>query len=172
MDDETVPSSTLSLDQFHQISEDANSHIEWATVLDIDDAFREDLNRSEVLNKVKASLSTGDRLSFATLLFNTNAGIAGAVGSNHVKNDTWLFTPEMERDFEKYTDFGLHEMVITGYDDQATVKDSNARVHRGILTIRNSWGNRVADQGEFYMTYDYFKTFVAEAHRIGKSTDQ
>ncbi len=170
MDDETIPSSTLSLDQFHRISEDANDHIEWATVLDMDDAFREDLNRSEVLNKVKASLSTGDRLSFATLLFNTDAGIAGAVGLNHVKNDTWLFTPEMERDFEKYTDFGLHEMVITGYDDQATAKDSNGRVHRGILTIRNSWGNRVADQGDFYMTYDYFKNFVVEAHRIGKST--
>ena len=169
-DDETIPSSTLSLDQFHQMGENANSDIEWATVLDIDDAFREDLNRTEVLNKVKASLSTGDRLTFATLLFNTSAGVAGAVGSNHVKNDTWLFTPEMEHDFEKYTDFGFHEMVITGYDDQATAKDSNGRVHRGILTIRNSWGNRVADQGDFYMTYAYFKNFVVEAQRIGKIT--
>lgn len=171
MDNESTPSSTLNLDEFHQMSEDVTSTIERGTILDIDDAFRDDLNRTEILNKVKASLAKGDRVTFATVLFNMDDGIVGAVGFNRVKNDTWLFTPEMERDFEYYTDFGLHEMVITGFDDQATVTDNNGRLYKGVLTIRNSWGDKVADQGNFYMTYDYFKNFVVEAHRIGKSTD-
>lgn len=170
MNDENEPGSTLNLDEFHRMSENVNNTVEWATILDIDDAFQDDLNRTDILNKAKAALSKGNRLTFGTLLFDMNAGTVGAVGSYHVKNDTWLFTPEMEKDFAKYTDFGLHEMVITGYDDQATVKDSNGRVYRGLLTIRNSWGANVADQGNFYMTYDYFKNFVVEAHRIGQST--
>lgn len=168
LNDDTIPSSTLSLDQFHRMSEDANTLIEWTTLLDIDDAFRDDLNRSEVFNRVKSSLASGDRVAFGTVLFNLESGIAGAVGSNHVKNDTWLLTAEMEQDFDQVGVLGLHEMVITGYDDQATAKDNKGRIHHGLFTIRNSWGNRVADQGNFYMTYDYFMHFVIEAHRVGK----
>lgn len=39
-----------------------------------------------------------------------------------------------------------HEVVITGYDEK-----------QELLKIRNSWGTYVSDQGEFYMTYAFFR---------------
>lgn len=39
-----------------------------------------------------------------------------------------------------------HEVVIIGYDDK-----------QRLLKIRNSWGDFVGDNGDFYMTYDFFE---------------
>jgi C1A family cysteine protease len=57
-------------------------------------------------------------------------------------------------------------MIITGYDNNATAIDTQGRVHKGLLTLRNSWGNKVGDQGDFYMSYDYFKALALEVQRI------
>lgn len=39
-----------------------------------------------------------------------------------------------------------HEVIIVGYDDQ-----------QKLLKVRNSWGNFIGDNGDFYMTYDFFE---------------
>lgn len=46
---------------------------------------------------------------------------------------------------------GGHEVLVTGYDDS-----------QKLLKIRNSWGYTVGDNGEFYMTYEYFFSQVKD----------
>jgi C1A family cysteine protease len=58
-------------------------------------------------------------------------------------------------------------MIITGYDDEAIAIDKLGHQHKGLFTLRNSWGSSVADKGNFYMSYDYFKTLAMEAYKIG-----
>lgn len=59
-----------------------------------------------------------------------------------------------------------HVMIVTGYDDKAYAVDRQGHIHRGLFTLRNSWGP-IADEGNFYMTYDYFDGMVMEAIQIG-----
>lgn len=83
---------------------------------------------------------------------------AGACGSYHAANDTWALTNTIKNNTN--IRLGGHEMVIIGYDDNAIVIDNEGDKHQGILYLRNSWGDEVGDQGNYYMTYDFFKTFV------------
>lgn len=61
-------------------------------------------------------------------------------------------------------------MIITGYDDHATARDSAGHAHQGLFTLRNSWGWSVGDWGDFYMSYDYFNTLVMHGIVISKIT--
>ena len=52
-------------------------------------------------------------------------------------------------------------MVIIGYDDDAQVVDEKGYTfNKGIFILRNSWSSLAGDQGNFYMSYDYFKLLV------------
>ena len=57
-------------------------------------------------------------------------------------------------------------MIITGYDDKAVAYDLNGKQHVGLLTLRNSWSENAGDNGNYYMTYDYFKKYASEAQAI------
>lgn len=142
------------------------NHIGWSSLLDIFQTMKDDVDSGALLQKVKQSLATGDRLMFGVLLADYEKGLAGAVGTHKVFNDTWVITPEIISDMRLNPQFAGHEMLIIGYDDNATAKDDHGRVHRGMLKLRNSWGERVGDQGNFYMSYDYFKALVIEMQRI------
>jgi C1A family cysteine protease len=61
---------------------------------------------------------------------------------------------------------GGHEMVIIGYDDNAISTDRDMKVHHGLLTLRNSWGDKAGDHGNYYMSYDFFKKFAMEVQFI------
>ncbi len=52
-----------------------------------------------------------------------------------------------------------HVIVVISYDDYATAIDSDGKVHRGLLKLRNSWGSEIGDHGDFYMTYVYMRDF-------------
>jgi C1A family cysteine protease len=54
-------------------------------------------------------------------------------------------------------------MVITAYDDNGIVKDEQGGEHRGLLTLRNSWGTDVGDTASFYLIYDFFEALTLEA---------
>jgi len=54
----------------------------------------------------------------------------------------------IQRDAYLKSEFSGHEMLITGYDDNAVAKDENGYEHRGLLTLRNSWGEDVGDHGK------------------------
>jgi hypothetical protein len=160
--------TAMPIEQFHQISEDVllNGNFEWSTLLDVVDAFVDRVDTNKTLADVKTAISQGDRVTFAVLLLDFDLGLAGAVGSHHAAYDSWILTPQIARDLYLRPYFGGHEMVITGYDDDAIAVDEQGNEHKGLLTLRNSWSDTIGDKGDFYMSYDYFKVLVIEAQRI------
>lgn len=165
------PTTSMSVEDYHQISENISSSVLWSPVLDVYKALSERVDTNKTLDEVKASLLAGDRLTFGVLLADFDLGFVGAVGKNKasdnsVSYDSWVLTPEIARDVYLRPNFGGHEMIITGYDDDAVATDEQGNEHRGLLTLRNSWGNSVGNKGNFYMSYDYFKLLVIEVQRI------
>lgn len=162
-----VPTSSMSLEEYAAQSEPLNPNkIGWSTLLDTYQTYWDLASTSKVFNEVKSALAAGDRVVFGVLLTDLEEGVMGAVGSYRRTNDTWVLTRPIIRTIAIHTVFGGHDMIITGYDDFAIARDREGRIHRGILTLRNSWGPEVGDQGDFYMSYDYFRALVIEAERI------
>ncbi len=160
-----IPSSYMSPEDYHQISESINDKVSWSPILDIFTAMdRVDTNKT--LTDIKQAINEKDRVTFGVLLLDFDLGMMGAVGTHNGNFDTWVLTPEIARDIYLRPMFGGHEMVITGYDDEAVATDDQGRQHKGLFTLRNSWGDKLGDKGNFYMSYDYFKVLVIEAQRI------
>ena len=167
-----IPGTEMSLIDYHQLSEPMDYNVvSWSSVLDIYQVFADQTNLSTTLIEVKAVLNAGDRLTFGVLLPSVNKGTAGAVGKHNATNDSWVLTPEIVKDMQNDNDMPGHEMVITGYDDNAVAIDDHGRTHRGLLSLRNSWGASIGDKGNFYMSYDYFKTLVIEVQRVRNLAD-
>lgn len=162
------PETEMSLADYHQISEKlSRKKVQWSPILDMATTEQDRVDTTEALNLVKKALHAGDRVTFATFLTNLELGKVGAIGKHHVTNDTWVLTTEMVRDlYLRDDEIAGHQMIITGYDDDAIATDDQGRKYRGLLTLRNSWGVKAGNQGDFYMSYDFFKTFVADAERI------
>jgi len=171
------PDSMMTPEQFHQLSENVSINAEaeipmtWSPLLDVYQAVLERTDTNKVLNEVKKALNANDRVTFGVLLYDADLGFMGAAGTYKSKYDTWTMTPELYRDLYLQQSFGGHEMVITGYDDNAVTTDDKGRQYKGLLTLRNSWSDKYGDQGDFYMTYDYFKILVIEANRIRNLSD-
>ena len=172
INDIETPTSSITPEEYRQMSyplEDYNEDrdIFWNPIVDVIQVVFDRVDPEDILDKVKRTLNEGDRLVFGSLLWDIDLGVAGAVGIKEVSSDTWVLTPEIARDvYIRKLVFAGHEMVITGYDDTAVAIDDKGRKHYGLLTIRNSWGTSLGNQGEFYMSYDYFKMFVIEVARI------
>lgn len=157
----------MSPEDYHQLSEQMDENVvAWTPILDAYDIFIDKINLNSTVYKVKAILNAGDRLTFGVLLPDTDKGVVGAVGKYHRTFDSWVLTPEMVENMPLLEELPGHEMVITGYDDYAVAIDDKGRAHRGLFTLRNSWGGRVGDRGNFYMSYDYFKALAIEVQRI------
>lgn len=116
------------------------------------------------LNEVKEALLSGDRSVFSFMIPRIELGVVGAVGNYKTKIDTWVLTSDVL--------IGLlgvqagHGMIITGYDDNAVAVDNYGNKHKGLLTLRNSWGSNIGDNGEFYMSYDYFRLLTFDVRRF------
>ncbi|KTD24172.1 C1 family peptidase [Legionella maceachernii] len=156
----------VNIEDYHQMSENIGEKVLWSPILDVYQAILDRADTNKTVDQVKAALNAGDRVTFGVLLLDFDLGFAGAVGKNKVEGDTWVLTPEIARDAYLKQEFGGHEMVITGYDDNAVAIDDQGQEHRGLFTLRNSWGKKVGDHGDFYMSYDYFKLLVIEAARL------
>ncbi|MDA9271834.1 C1 family peptidase [bacterium] len=167
----TAPVVELTVPEYHQISEAIPQDlINWSSILEPYQVVLEHTDMNQTLYNVKTALNAGDRLTFGILLLDFGQGAVGAVGTHHVQYDTWVLTPEIAADINDQAEFAGHAMVITGYDDHATVTDDQGRVYHGLLTLRNSWGHYAGDKGDFYMTYDYFKALALEIQRIKQLT--
>tara|TARA_R110002126_G_scaffold110918_1_gene248406 strand:+ start:124010 stop:125095 length:1086 start_codon:yes stop_codon:yes gene_type:complete len=146
-----TPYSSISLDAYTKRRDrSSETRFTWEKIFTT-------INRTpnERINAIKASIDAGHRVIVSTLLPASDLGTAGATGRHHYTNDTWIFTEEIYQRIKYQTHFSSHAMVITGYDDDAFATDNHGRRHRGLLTLRNSWGSWVADWGDFYMSYDY-----------------
>ena len=152
-------------EDYHRISEPMET-ISWSSVADVYQVFLDKMNTEDLLLTVKKTLDMKDRLTFGVLLPGVDLGVVGAVGTYQKRYDSWVLTPEIIEHVTSDDDLPGHEMVITGYDDAAVAIDNKGRSHKGLFTLRISWGTRVGDHGNFYMTYDYFKALVMEVNRI------
>lgn len=125
-----------------------------------------DQDANDMIMQVKQALSQGDRAVIGAILeqdlLNSCTRI-GTCGSNHVTNDTWVLTNAM---LGENHEFAGHALVIFGYDDKAVAVDAQGNKHRGLFFLRNSWGPQAGDQGNYYMSYDYFRYFVADIQII------
>ncbi len=120
---------------------------------------------AKVLTKVKQALHSGHVVVFGTVL-NQWQGQAGAVGDYKGHNDVWTLTPAMQS-----INAG-HEMVIDGYDDNACAAYNNGQDKQcGLLRLRNSWGAFTGNAGDYYMTYDFFKTMAIEDYEVGQGVN-
>ena len=163
----TEPGSAMIPDDYHAISEAMDPNVVgWSSVVDSYNVFNDKTNTVALVNQMKTILQGGDRLTFGVLLPMANEGVAGAVGKHHVTNDSWVLTPEIAADLKKEQNLPGHEMVITGYDDNAVAVDAKGRTYKGFFTLRNSWSASAGDKGNFYMSYGYFETLVMETQRI------
>jgi hypothetical protein len=160
-----IPSSYMNPEEYHQISESINDRVLWSPILDVFTAI-DRVDTNQTVNDIKKALTEKDRVTFGVLLLDFDLGMMGAVGSHNSSFDSWILTPEIARDIYLRPLFGGHEMVITGYDDNAIATDDQGHQHKGLFTLRNSWGDKLGDKGNFYMSYDYFKVLVIEAQRI------
>lgn len=120
--------------------------INWKPVTQSDKSS--DPNGTEAINNIKNILRSGHRIVCGILL-DTNNADGDAINATY-SNGLWkLPTAEKLKNFIdqlENTDKGDgHEIIITGYDDTNRV-----------FKVRNSWGTGSGENGDFYMTYDYF----------------
>lgn len=167
LNDEGEPGTEMSLEEYHQLSEPMKvDMVGWSDLLDIYQVFLDKIDMKMVLKQVKDSLNGGDRITFGVLLPDVNQGVVGAVGRYHADDDSWILTPKIAKDMKTQKITAAHEMIITGYDDNAVAIDEEGHKYKGLFTLRNSWGTNIGDKGNFYMSYDYFKALALEAIRI------
>lgn len=156
------PKSFIEPEKYHSMSEQIfGTEINWS------DVYQKE-NPEQSLIAVKEALNAGDRLVFAFMIPRTDLGMVGAVGKNQTwfYSDSWVLTPEILKGVNSIE--AAHEMIITGYDDNAVAVDTHGKNHKGLLMLRNSWGTSVGDYGEFYMSYDYFKLLAFDITRFTK----
>lgn len=166
--DDEVPTSAISFDSYHKLSEGLiDNKIYSAPILDAyKTMLTNEVDTQELISDIKQAINREQRVIMVSLLPAIDLGVAGAVGKHHVTNDTWVLSTTIERELYHYPFMIGHSMIITGYDDNATAVDDLGRVHTGLFTLRNSWGDQVGDKGDFYMSYDYFKVLGFEANQI------
>jgi len=165
----------MSLDEYHALSENIKANIVYRPFMTLTDRLhwgkKIETNSAAILQHVKDALAnkpdprdpnSAGLVTFGVLL-PVNYCSVGACGSYHAKYDTWALTNAIKHN---PSSLGGHEMIITGYDDNAVVVDNEGKKHQGLLTLRNSWGSDAGDKGNYYMTYEFFRKFVIEAQEV------
>ena len=162
----------LSVFDYHQIAEPIQDYGVSIVPLILEEQINFNyIERDHILYQIKDILHRGDRVTCSMLLMGQDWGDINPTASYHVAADTWALLPQMDDALTETDQVYGHAFVITGYDDDAVARDASGKMHRGLLTLRNSWGETVGDQGDFYMTYSYFKAALLEAHRIKHKTE-
>lgn len=146
-----------------------DQHVTW-NFLFTHTRFEKGVPDPAVIEKMKAALNGGSRLVISALLPRFDYGIGGATGTHHSTNDTWVLTHQIAQDILTSEKIPGHSMIITGYDDKATVTDRTGQIHHGLFTLRNSWSFLVGDWGDFYMSYDYAEILIRQAVQINRQS--
>lgn len=162
------PSNEMDVENYHQLSENLEFLIDYDTtqLLDVYQFFKKETSMVKVEQEVKEALKNGDRLTIGTMLVPDN--YVGAHGKFHKFADSWVLTPEISAYLRSGKDLAGHAMIITGFDDSAIAYDSQGVAHKGLFTLRNSWGTNAGDKGNYYMSYDYFQSLVIDLIRLRK----
>ncbi|MCC5791639.1 MAG: C1 family peptidase [Legionellaceae bacterium] len=163
--DENDEGHPMSEDDYKKYSIPLSRLVDWKPLLNVEQAFSSQINPDMLVWLAKEQLAKGHRLTIGMML-DVNVGHAGALGSYKAANDTWMITPEIISDAVNGDIYAGHELVVTGYDDNAIVLDDAGHENRGVFTLRNSWSAFAGDQGNYYVSYDHFKFFTDEVQVI------
>lgn len=126
------------------------------------------------ITNIKTAINLGYRVIFGTLI-DPNVGDVGTAGTyDGADQDAWVMIPQIQRDLKKNIEMEGHEMIIDGYDDTACAdvkykhQAKGTEKQCGLFHLRNSWGFDAGDDGDYYMSYAYFKLMVMDAHALGE----
>lgn len=164
--------------------------LSWSALLDIDQFMVDNVSMDHMIEQVKHSLSQGDRVIISLLIMENEWSYMGKHSEwsdmgkmidlkdnlqikpafdDLTSLDSWVLTPIIASSL-KLNAYGphlfSHTMIITGYNDHAVALDNRGNAHVGLFTLRNSWGDKVGNQGDFYVAYDYFKLLTTELYRM------
>lgn len=156
----------MKISDFVKSSKKIMDHLSWQTLLSSSDALSSQKVTAHVLANTKKAISHGHRVIFGVLVDTDETGLGIIAGHYKVPHDTFVVSNQVSNDVIAGTIQAAHALIITGYDDMAVVKDSDNVSHKGVLTLRNSWGSNAGDQGTYYMSYDYFKLLLLEAEEL------
>lgn len=112
---------------------------------------------------VKRALNSGHRVLIGTRLNAAKARDAIGYPINGKKTGLWAL-PSDSYSFEEFINdikngaAADHALLITGYSDK-----------KQVFKIRNSWGDNVGDNGDYYMTYSYYQLMNEEAFEISRT---
>ena len=165
LDNEEDEGHPMSEDEYARYSVPISKLVEWKSLLNSADSFSPKTSPEQMVWMAKAQLAKGNRLTIGMFL-DVNVGHAGALGSYKAANDTWMITPQIILDAVYGDIYAGHELVVTGYDDNALVMDEEGNINRGVFTLRNSWSKYAGDQGNYYVTYEHFAFFTDEIQVI------
>jgi len=160
-------------EDFKAMSEDMFDRVYWESILDHNNSeypnSANPFDANKVLTQVKQALTNSaanggnERITFGVFIPVDYCSV-GACGTHHKMFDSWVLSDAIAKD--PNPELGGHEMVIFGYDDNAVATDDQGGTHQGLLFLRNSWGSNYGDNGNYYMSYDYFKKFVGEVQEV------
>lgn len=136
----------------------SSNYVNFAELLEQSSAIQ------QALVSTKQTIHDGSRVVVAIILIADKN--VGAYGKHHQDNDTWVFSNDLYDQLVSDPAIGGHAMVITGYDDNAEAIDEQGNIHKGLFTLRNSWGPKAGDEGNYYISYDYFNSFVVDLTKI------
>lgn len=116
------------------------------------------------IEELKKALNNGNRVAMGFLINPSKIEYANGYPINNKTSGLWAlptsktglesFLKELDEQIANNEASG-HEVIVVGYNDAQQV-----------LKIRNSWGSTSGDNGEFYMTYDYYKLMAIDAIEI------
>lgn len=99
------------------------------------------------LEALKTAINKGYRVLLGVDLPFAN-GFNIKVGNTNYKGGLWACHQLNSRNYCSSSGMG-HEVIAYGYDDK-----------QKLIKIRNSWGQRIGESGEFYMTYNYLNAMT------------
>lgn len=155
----------MSITDYIDLRDRTNVAIKTHSILQVSDALTPRMNAETTLESVKSALRAGNRVVIG-ILIDQYRGENGALGRYGLFTNSWILTPEILQDAKNGKIDAAHALVLTGYDDDAVIYGPDDSIHQGVLTLRNSWGLFAGYFGNYYMSYDYFKTFSIELLEI------
>jgi hypothetical protein len=119
-----------------------------------------DENHKMDINALKAVLKSGHRVAIGTLLLDSADPISVngfdiTVNGKSKRGGLWACKQPSSSSNYCGTSQAGHEIVVFGYDDT-----------QELLKIRNSWSTKIGDNGNYYMTYAFYKAMVLDGTEV------
>lgn len=137
----------------HEYEMDEATYVTYSNKLWVDSFTWKNLETGNI-EQVKEALNKGHRISTAVLL-KADAILGEGINGN------WSGLWQLPKDVDDYMvainsgNSVAHAVVIIGYDDE-----------KQLIKVRNSWSTSTGEQGNYYMTYEFYKLLNIESIEV------